>query len=161
MYSKTVQIGGIYFCKKNKDIGGSSGHHWLIVYADNEKILYIIFTSKKPKHHPACAVFLVENKIKDEQGKSVFSRETILNCFYHPEEITTTEFNEKIENEILEYRNANLQDNYLAQIIPCVASVNDVAPTGGGWSKNTIKEVLDNQYGIGSIVDGFFEQCRK
>ena len=159
-----VKIGGIYYCEKDEEIGVSSGHFWSPVYADDEKVLYVTLTSRieKRKHHPAYIVFLDVNRITDDAGNSLFDRPTVLNCFYPPGKIAGTLFTVKIESGILRYKNALLPDYYLAQIIPCAASVNDAVPAEEGqWTKNIIKEVSDRRYGIGGKIDGFFDRCRK
>ena len=134
-----------------------------MVYADEEKVLYLNFTSQLGKfaytqkplgqelespedYHPARAVFLVTDEIKNDSNNNVFSKETVLNCFHPPHKIFRTEFNARFENGILEYKNARLPNAYLVQAVPCATVL---AGSQSKWSKKVFKDMLDEQHGIG------------
>ena len=160
-----IEIGGIYFCKKIEE-DESSGHYWLVLCVNNEKVKYMTFTSQlepfaykkqiigkeiqKPKYCPSSVVFLDVKKITDDNRQNVFRKDTALNCFYPPKEMSISEFNMKIEKGILEYKKARLPDPCLVQIISC-------AKLTLRWSEKIFEELLDKNYGIGSKIYTFFD----
>lgn len=160
--------GDVYHCAKIKD-DPTSGHWWVLLYVDTNKVLYITATSRiepfiykedafgdlqQPERHPSSAVFLDVNKVKGLNGSPIFSEPTFLNCYHPPENIVLEEFELRVDHSQLR-KEGRLPNQYLAQIVPSARCC-----PGGKWSRNEIKKVLDKQYGIGGCVDAFYSNLR-
>ena len=159
------RAGTIYFCRKIEG-DPTSGHFWVILYVDTNRVLYVTATSQVDRFmykvpivgdaleparyaHPASAVFLAICDIVDGRKQQIFDRPTLLNCYNPLNEIPMSDFDDGEEEGLLKER-GQLPNKYLAKIVPCAR--------GGRWSNKQITMVLDKQYGIGEQVDDFYGQ---
>lgn len=158
--------GDISFCKKIKN-RPDSNHWWIILYVDDRVVRYMTATSKvesfvyreillqglqQPERPPDSAVFLDIQQVTGVDASPIFHKPTILNCRYPPKTDSLQTFNALIGDSLLS-RVGRLPDRYLAQIIP--------AARCGGWSRADIKQVLDLEYGIGGIINAFYDELRQ
>ena len=159
--------GDIYRCE---EVSGdpTSGHWWVLVYVGVGEVWYMTATSKvdpflctyvksevvDPERQPDSAVFIDRNKVVDKSGSPIFTKPTILNCYYSPKRILRQDFDDRVEFSLLE-RVGHLPDYYLVQIIPSV-----ICSGTKEWEPDDVKQVLHTAHGIGGRVDAFYRALR-
>ena len=158
-------VGDIYRCKKIKG-DPTSGHWWILVYVDIGEVRYMTATSQvgpflykhvkdgtlDPERQPDSAVFIGKKKGVDKDGSSIFTKPTILNCYYSPKSIFRRVFDRRVDRSELG-KVGCLPDRHLAQIIPS-------ACCSGTWLHSDIEQVLHTTRGIGGRVDAFYRALR-
>ena len=164
-----MEVGDIYYCKRLTH-DKSSGHFWILLYISKREIKYITATSRterftyvknlfgtteKPHQHPATAVFLEREDVADKNKTPLFEKETMLNCYFAPEEIARSEFENRRMQGILKHKRCKLPNKYLAKIIPSTRA------REGRWSKKDIQEVLHEQNGIAKYILQFYTNLLK